>query len=190
MSDQPSMMDFMPEPRLRTPQTYAVHRAQIARNLSDIAKAVRIRGGIDSLTDLVYRLETGEYLEHLFMPFLSTYDWESHDTDPAKVGKSMKLIWDSVGGNTSLISSVYELDNIESFSECLAWWSHSIFMELEGLLSPYGDDFLWFPESRSHRDAFGYVLFLWMYLRNGNAPTTIVLPLYVDALSYLTNQFH
>ncbi|KAI1126546.1 hypothetical protein F5Y10DRAFT_266980 [Nemania abortiva] len=164
-------------------QTYAPENLEIAGDILDISKALGIQpganGSIESLVDLVRRLETVGYFPLFFKPYIAKYDWGSHD--PVKA-LSSRARYVSQWAPSSMWSG-----DIESFSHCLAQWGYCIFTEVEGLLSQHGDGFMWFPESRPHREAFAYALFLLMCQRDGQAPEIIPM-LYKDVLRYLSDQ--
>ncbi|KAJ2994097.1 hypothetical protein NUW58_g1643 [Xylaria curta] len=156
----------------------------MAANLSNIAQAVGIQPkmpkGRESLAALVLRLEQVEYFQVFFMSFLTTYNWESHERNPAKVIKRMRPLYDSR-------SIQRQFEEVKTVGDCLLRWRSYISTEMDGLLPQYGETFLWFPETQPLRDAFGYVLFLFVYLRTGKAPE-VVSGIYEDALSHLSSQ--
>ncbi|TGJ81328.1 hypothetical protein E0Z10_g7447 [Xylaria hypoxylon] len=156
-------------------------KLQVAWNLTDLAKAVGIEPwqveARASLADLVYGLEEAEYLPNIIMSQLLTYSWDSHDVDPTKVIEGMEPLWDSLAGDIWRMPSTFEVEKISSFSECLMWWMYYISVETGEAIPPP-----LFPETQAHRDAFAYVLFLLMWLRDGPAPE-IVSRLYLGALA-------
>ncbi|KAI1753089.1 hypothetical protein F4782DRAFT_529817 [Xylaria castorea] len=182
MSTNPAPTDF-PEPSSAAHQPWTAHRAEMPGDLSDIANALglqpRMIGGRQALTDLVYRLEKVEYFQVFFLTRLANYDWASHDRDPEIVVNNVMVLQNSP-------DSCRRSEESKWFSECLVRWRHYISIEMDMLVRVHGEDFLWFPQSRTQKDAFGYVLFLYMYLRSGKAPA-IVSQLYADALRFVGN---
>ncbi|RWA09457.1 hypothetical protein EKO27_g5626 [Xylaria grammica] len=155
-------------------------RPQVAWNLTGIAQSIGIEPWQaeerKNLADLVYGLEKAEYLTNIIMPQLRGYPWSLHEIDPAKVIKDMEPVWDILGGDIKQMPSKFKVERMSSFAECLAWWIYCISEETGEFMPP-----LEFPETQAHRDAFAYVLFLFMWLRDGPAPE-IVSGLYIDAL--------
>ncbi|KAI0857748.1 hypothetical protein F4860DRAFT_517537 [Xylaria cubensis] len=154
---------------------------QIPEDLSDIAYAVGLRtwmpGGKRALAELVGRLEQIRYFDVFFLYELKGYDWNSHDRNP-------EIIVNNVTTYRDRLVDRSQSEQNRWFSSCIVSWRHYISIEMITLVRVHGEHFLWFPQSQAQRDAFGYVLFLYTYLRSGKAPA-IVLDLYADALKYL-----
>ncbi|KAI1734875.1 hypothetical protein F4680DRAFT_436756 [Xylaria scruposa] len=167
-------------------QSCAGHRTQIPEDLSDIAYAVGLRtwmsGGKHALAELVWRLHDIKYFDVFFLYELESYDWTSHDRDPETIVNNVAVYRDWLVDRLQIDHSLDELNRW--FSSCLVSWRHYISIEMNTLVRRHGENYLWFPRSQAQRDAFGYVLFLYSYLRSGRAPA-IVLEFYADALRYL-----
>ncbi|KAI1430487.1 hypothetical protein GGR50DRAFT_230395 [Xylaria sp. CBS 124048] len=171
-----------------------------ADGLSEIAHALGIQPSMtksrEALSTLVENLTKYELFGEYFLPFLAGYsedeadhyDWNAHNEDPAKILAGVAAFWNALGPRRNMTRQGFSTHSIGTFSEMQVWFRRAIATEILRLLPHYDCAFLWHPRSLAHGDAFGYVLFLWMYMQTGAAPDAVS-RIYANALRYLSTEF-
>ncbi|RYC65283.1 hypothetical protein CHU98_g918 [Xylaria longipes] len=133
---------------------------KLTEDVSGMADALGLQpptpGGRNTLADLVYQLEYFGFMRDRFVRAIETYNWASHEHDPAAA---------------VAIQDVYYSREKHSLPEETQWFYSACINHCH-------------CEEGTRRYAFAYVLFLCMYLRSGKAPTAVS-KIYSDALSYL-----
>ncbi|KAI1178198.1 hypothetical protein F4777DRAFT_129356 [Nemania sp. FL0916] len=164
-----------------------------SEDLLGLSQALNIppgSGAEDSLIALVSRLDSLEYFQYFFSCFLGNYTgkWEAHNPNPATVIAKMGPVWRSFHGDFSDLPLRFTPGSIRLFPHCLVTWAYYSFAEMQALMPVHGDHFMWYPESREHRDAFTYAFFLLMCLRDEDTDEDVlemIQELYEGALDYL-----
>ncbi|KAI8955264.1 hypothetical protein F4801DRAFT_380185 [Xylaria longipes] len=154
---------------------------KLTEDVSGMADALGLQpptpGGRNTLADLVYQLEYFGFMRDRFVRAIETYNWASHEHDPAAAVAIQDVYYSREKHSLPEETQWF-------YSACINHCHCEVRANMDMLANLHGEDFSWFPRRGTRRYAFAYVLFLCMYLRSGKAPTAVS-KIYSDALSYL-----